>query len=381
MSSFFTEEQRELRKAVSDFALRELNPGVAERERTSTFPHSLWQRCAEMRILAMPFPESCGGDGFDFVTTVAVFHALGYACKDSGLVHSLVTQMICGMQILLFGNQEQKNQLLPALASGKFIFCQGITEPESGSDALALRTKADKTEGGYTLNGTKTMITNGPVADRALIFAVTDPTKKVLGGLSCFLISKDSPGFYVGKPMEKMGLRTMTNGELVLNNCCVPASALVGREGQGAILFNEAMEWERILISACLLGQLERVLEECVQYAKERKAFGLSIGSFQAISHKIAKMKMNAELGRLALYNAASLKNQRKRAALESSVAKLFISESIKQACLDAVQIHGGYGYMWEFGLERELRDSIASTIYSGTSEMQANIIARLAGL
>ena len=381
MDSFFTEEQKALRKTVSDFARRELNPGVAERDRTSTFPRDLWERCAEMRILAMPFPESCGGDGFDFVTTVAVFHVLGYACKDSGLVHSLVTQVICGMQIYLFGNQEQKNQLLPELASGKLIYSQGITEPGSGSDAFAMRTNAVKAEGGYTLNGTKTMISNAPVADRALIFAVTDPTKKVLGGLSCFLIFKGNPGFYAGKPMEKMGLRTMMNGEIVLNDCYVPASSLVGREGQGAILFNEALEWERILISACLLGQLERVLEECIQYAKEREAFGQSIGSFQAISHKIAKMKMNSELGRLALYNAASLKNLHNRAALECSITKLFISESLKQACLDAVQIRGGYGYMLEYGVERELRDSIASTIYSGTSEIQVNIIARLAGL
>jgi len=381
VDSFFTEEQQALRKTAIDFARRELNAGVAERDRTSTFLRDLWQRCAEMRILAIPFPESCGGDGFGFVTTVAVFHALGYACQDSGLIHSLSTQVICGMQILLFGNQEQRSQLLPDLASGKLIYSQGITEPGSGSDAFAMRTTAVKKDGGYVLNGTKTMISNGPVADRALIFAVTDPARKVLGGLSCFLVSKGNPGFCAGKPMEKMGLRTMTNGELVFNDCYVPASSLVGREGQGAMLFSEALEWERILIPACLLGQLERVLEGCVQYAKERKAFGQSIGDFQAISHKIAKMKMNAELGRLALYNAATLKNKRKRAALESSVTKLFISESIKQACLDAVQIRGGYGYMSEYGVERELRDSIASTIYSGTSEMQANIIARLAGL
>lgn len=181
--------------------------------------------------------------------------------------------------------------------------------------------------------------------------------------------------------MEKMGLRTLMNGELILSDCHVPCTALIGREGQGAIVFNETMEWERVLISACLLGELERVLEESVQYAKERAAFGQHIGGFQAVSQKIAKMKMNFELGRLALYHAASLKERRKRATLETSVAKLFISESLKQACLDAVQIRGGYGYMVEYEVERELRDSIASTIYSGTSEIQTNIIARLAGL
>lgn len=181
--------------------------------------------------------------------------------------------------------------------------------------------------------------------------------------------------------MEKMGLRTMTNGELVCTDCYIPGSSLVGREGQGVILFSEVVEWERVVICAGLLGGLERVLEDSIRYAKERKAFGQSIGTFQAISHKIATMRMNVELGRLALYSAAILKNKRKRAALESSVAKLFISESLKQACLDAVQIRGGYGYMSEFEVERDLRDSIAATIYSGTSEMQANTIARLAGL
>lgn len=381
MDAFFTEEQLELRRVVGELARRELNPGVEERDRGGVFPLDLWQRCCEMKLPALALPESFGGCGFDFSTTVAVFHALGHDCKDSGLVHSLATQTICGMQINAFGNSEQKDRLLPDLASGERIYCQAITEPGSGSDVFAMRTAAAKRDGGYMLSGAKTMITNGPVADRALVFAVTDPAKKVLGGLSCFVVSNEDPGFSAGRAMEKMGLRTMANGELFFDDCLVPASALLGREGQGAIIFNETLEWERILIPACLLGQLERVLEECVRYARERKAFGQSIGDFQAVSHKIARMKMNAELGRLAVFRAAALKDQRKRSALESSVAKLFVSESLKQACLDAVQIRGGYGYMTEYGVERELRDSIASTIYSGTSEMQANIIARMAGL
>jgi alkylation response protein AidB-like acyl-CoA dehydrogenase len=381
MDSFFTQEQQALRKTIIGFARRELNPGVAERDRMSTFSRDLWQRCAEMRILAMPFPESFGGDGFDFVTTVAAFHALGYSCKDSGLVISLLSQVICGITINLFGNHEQAARLLPDLAMGRLIYCQGITEPGSGSDAFAMRTNAIRKDGGYILNGTKIMISNGPVTDRALIYAVTDPTKKSLARLSCFYVSRGDPGFSVGSPIEKMGLRTMSSGELILIDCYVPESSLVGREGQGVMLFSEVVEWERVLTSACLLGQLERVLEESISYAKEREAFGKPISDFQAISHKIANMKMKAELGRLALYNAARLKNQRKRATLESSVTKLFISESIKQTCLDAVQIRGGYGYMSEYEVERDLRDSIASTIYSGTSEMQANTIARLVGL
>jgi alkylation response protein AidB-like acyl-CoA dehydrogenase len=381
MDFAFTQEQLVMRKTIIDFARQELNPGLAERDRLGLFPRQLWEKCAEMRLLAMPFPEQYGGDGFDFVSTVAVYHALGYASKDSGLVHALMTQIISGLQILLFGSEELKAKNLPNIASGKLIYAQAITEPGSGSDALAMRTTARKVGDGYILNGTKTMISNGPVADRVLIFAVTDPVKKPFGGVSCFIVSQGDPGFSAGKPMEKMGLRTLTNGELVFSDCRVPSLALIGREGQGSMLFGETMEWERTLIPACLLGELERIIEECVKYAKERQAFGQSIGDFQAISHKLARMKMNAELGALALYSAAALKNRRKRAAMETSTAKLFISESLKQAALDAVQIRGGYGYMSEYDAERELRDSIASTIYSGTSEMQLNIIARLAGL
>ncbi|MBL8062690.1 MAG: acyl-CoA dehydrogenase family protein [Anaerolineales bacterium] len=381
MELTFTEEQAEIRKTIISFAQRELNIDVAERDKAGVFPRGLWNRCAEMRILASLFPEPYGGDGFDFTTTVSIFHALGYACKDSGLVHSLITQVMCGILIHLFASRDQAARLLPDIASGRLIYAQAITEPGSGSDALAMRTTAVKKGDGYLLNGSKTMISNGPIADRVLVFAATDPTKKALGGFSCFLVSTGDAGFSQGKPIEKMGLRTLMNGELFLSDCYVPADALIGREGQGAILFNEVMEWERTLIPACLLGELERVLEETVQYAQEREAFDRPIGNFQAVSHKIANMKMNVELGKLALYHAAALKGSRKHAALETSVAKLFISESLKQACLDAVQIHGGYGYMTEYEVERELRDSIASTIYSGTSEIQANIIARLAGL
>ncbi len=377
----FTDEQLEMRKTIIAFARRELNEGIIERDRASIFPHDLWQRCADMRLLAIPFPESVGGDDFDFMTAVAVYHALGYACKDSGLVHSLMTQMICGILIHLFASREQAERLLPDLIAGRLVYCQAITEPSSGSDAFAMRTSAVKSGNVYLLNGSKTMISNAPIADRALVFAITDAAKKTLGGYSCFLVSKGDAGFSQGKPLEKMGLRTLTNGELIFSDCRVPAAALIGREGQGAILFNEVMEWERTLMPACLLGELERVQEETVQYVQTRKAFGQSIGSFQAVSHKIAMMKMNAELGRLTLYQTAMLKSQRKRATLETSMVKLFISESLKQACLDAVQIRGGYGYMTEYEAERDLRDCIASTIYSGTSEMQLNIIARLAGV
>jgi len=381
MDFTLTKEQHEIQKAITDFAQKELNPGIVERDRAAIFPRELWDKCAKMRLMALPFPEIYGGDEFDFMTTVAAFQALGRSCRDSGLVHALATQLISGIQILLFGSEEQKCLLLPDLASGKYIYAQAITEPDSGSDAFAMRTAAVREGDNFILNGTKAFITNGPVCDCALVFAITNPAKKTLGGYSCFHVSADNPGFSKGKPVEKLGLRTLTNGELIFSDCRISTRGLIGREGQGMIVFSEAMEWERTLIPACLLGEMERVLEDSIRYAKDRQAFGKPIAEFQAISHKIARMKMNVELGRLALYSAATMKNNKKRAALETSVAKYFISENLKQACLDAVQIYGGYGYMTEYEIERGLRDSIASTIYSGTSEMQANIIARLAGL
>src|SRR5512133_2275064 len=189
MEFTYTPEQKEIRNTIADFALKELNPGVVERDHAGVFPLKLWEKCAKIRLMALPFPEVYGGDGFDFVTTVAAFHSLGHSCKDSGLVHALASQVISGIQILLFGTEEQKYSLLPDLASGKSIFAQAITEPDSGSDAFAMRTTAVRDGADFILNGTKTFITNGPICDSVLVFAVTDPSRKLLGGYSCFHVS------------------------------------------------------------------------------------------------------------------------------------------------------------------------------------------------
>ncbi len=381
MDFSLTDEQVNLRDAIIKFARQELNNGITERDKNGTFPLALWKQCADLKIMALPFPEEYGGYNVDFLTTVLSLNALGYACKDAGLVHAIETQILCGLQIYLFGTDNQKKKYLPAICNGGIIMAQAITEPESGSDALSICTRAAKNSDIYILNGTKIFISNGPIADVVIVFAVTNPEKKTLGGISCFFVEKDFEGFQRCKPLEKMGLKTLQNGELIFDNCRVPKENLLGKEGQGAIIFNESMEWERCLFPAAHLGTMERIFETCVKYAKERKAFGQSISKFQSISNKIANMKINIELGKLMLYKTAVLKSQNKRANLESSIGKLFISESLKNICLDAIQIHGGYGYMTEYEIERDLRDSIASTIYSGTSEIQRNIISRWIGL
>ncbi len=377
MDFSFSEEQAVLRETIIRFALKEINPLVEG----DHFAREAWAKCGEMQLMGLPFSEEHGGCGVDFLSTALGIYALGYACRDAGLVHAVVTQILCGLQIRQFGTEEQKKKYLPDLCSGRRIFAQAITEAGSGSDALAMRTQARWEGGAFLLNGSKMFISNGPLADVVIVFAVTNPEARTLGGISCLIVEKEFPGFERCRAMEKMGLKSLQNGELVFEDTPVPAENLLGREGQGAIIFNESMEWERSLLPASHLGTLERIFETCARHARERNAFGQPIGKFQSVAHKIAEMKMNLELGKLILFKSASMKEQKKRAPLEASIGKLFISESLKKACLDAVQIHGGYGYMCEYGIERDLRDSIASTIYSGTSEVQKNIIARLIGL
>jgi alkylation response protein AidB-like acyl-CoA dehydrogenase len=381
MDFSYSEDQIALREAVIKFAEQELCEGLIQRDQDGTFWNEGWDKCAQMRLMALPFPEEYGGSGLDFLTTVTTMEAFACACKDSGLVHALCTQILCGMQILAFGSKEQKSSYLPAICSGSLVMAQAITEPESGSDAMAMRTRAKQEKDSWVINGSKTFITNGPIADAVIVFAVTDPDKRTLQAISAFIVNRDSKGFESSPTMIKMGLRTLLNGELFFTNCTIPETNILGREGQGAILFNDSMEWERCLIPAAHLGTMERILKTTISYAKERQSFGQPIAKYQAISHRIADIKVNLELGRMALYRAAALKDKGKRATMEASVAKLFISESLKAACLDGVQILGGYGFSVEYELERDLRDSIASTIYSGTSEMQRNIISRLLGM
>jgi len=376
-----TDEQKLWQETVIKFSREQLAYDVTPYEQSGEFPWEAWRKCADMQLMGLPFPEEYGGCGADFLTTVLSLKALGYACKDAGLVHALATQILCGQQINLFGSEELKRHFLPMLCRGEKIFAQAITEPGSGSDALSMRTRAEKQLDQYILNGSKTFITNGPMADVVIVFAQTDPQKKTLGGISCLIVEDGMAGFQKSTPLKKMGLTTLQNGELFFDSCMVPQERLLGKEGQGAIIFNESMEWERSLLPAAHLGTLERVLETSLSYAKERSAFGKNIGSYQAVANKITSMKINLELGRGILFRCANLKDRRKRAPLEASICKLFISESLKQACIDSVQLHGGYGYMCEYEIERDLRDSIASTIYSGTSELQHNIIARLMGL
>lgn len=377
----FTAEQLELKKGVIKFARKELNENIIHRDKESIFSRELWKKCADFGILGLPFPKEYGGTDCDILTTLIAMEGLGYGCKDSGLVFSINGQMwTVQMPILSFGSAEQKSKYLPKLCNGEWIGANGMTEPGSGSDSFALSTTAKLKGDYYILNGTKTFISSAPVADLFIIFANTDKTKGFLG-ITAFIVEKSFPGLKISKEIEKMGLRTSLMAEVVLEDCKVPIKNRLSKEGNGSTIFNDAIEWERSCMLASDIGLMERQLEECIKYVKERRQFNKPIGKFQAISHKIVEMKVRLDTARLILYKVAWLKKTQDRAGMEAAIAKLYLSESLVKSCLDAIQIHGGYGYTTEYELERDLRDSVASTIYSGTSEIQKNIIARYLGL
>ncbi len=381
MDFSWSEEQLAFKEAVIKFAKNELNSGLIERDRQGEISLENWKKCADFGLLALAVPEEYGGAGEDITTTMLVMEGLGYACRDNGLIFAMNAQMWSVQHpILVFGSEEQKRKYLPGLCSGELIGAHGMSEPDSGSDAYSLRTRAERTEGGYILNGTKMFVTNAPFADLALIFASVDPSKG-RGGIAVFLVDKDTTGYSVSRDIEKMGLRTSPMGEIVLQDCFVPEEQRLGAEGVGTSVFNSSMEWERSCILGSHVGAMERQLELCIKYARERRQFGQPIGKFQSVSNRIANMKVRLETARLILYKVAWLKQRGKSAVMEAALAKLYLSEAYVQSSLDAIRVHGGYGYMTEFEIERELRDSIGGTIYSGTSDIQRMIIARMLGL
>jgi L-prolyl-PCP dehydrogenase len=381
MEFSFTNEQLELKASVIEFAKKELNKDLMRFEEKEEFPREAWRACAKFGVQGLPVPAEFGGSGLDIMSTVLMMEGLGYACRDNGLIFSLNAQMwSLELPILEFGTPAQKKKYLPGLVSGDLIGVHAMTEPDSGSDAFSLRTKAVLEDGKYVLNGSKLYITNAPVADVVIVFATLKPGTG-FAGVSAFLVEKGTPGYSVGAPLKKLGLRTSPMGEVILKDCEIPAENRLGREGAGMAVFNSSIEWERACILASAVGAMQRQLDLCVEYARIRKQFGQPIGKFQSISNKISNMYLRLESARLMIYRVAWLKQQGKPATAEAAAAKVLTSEAWVQSCLDAIQIHGAYGYMRDSGIERDLRDSIAGTIYSGTSEIQRLIIARTLGL
>jgi alkylation response protein AidB-like acyl-CoA dehydrogenase len=370
-------DQAELHERALAFARGNLNT----QSPSSTFPADLFRRCGEFGFLGLCVPTSFGGLGLDALTTAYVIEALGNGCEDMGLVFAACAHLFaCVVPVVEHGSEAQRSTMLPKLMSGEWVGANAITEAEAGSDVHALKTRAVREGSDYVITGTKSFVTNGPVADVFIVYASTQPRHGYMG-ISAFAIEKGTHGLVVGKPFDKIGLHSAPMSALYLNDVRVSERQLLGKEGAGAAIFKASMAWERACLFAAYVGSMDRQLRETIIFAKEREQFGRPIGKYQAISHRIAGMKQRLEAARLLVYRACWHKDRGGDAAAAISLAKVAVSEAAVQSSLDAIQIHGGLGVTGEGRVERALRDAVPSTIFSGTSEIQREIVARSLGL
>lgn len=370
-----TQKQNQLYSQVIDFATNNLS------QPTQQFDREKWQKCAQFGVLGWFIPEEYGGSGLSVVSTVFALEALGYGCPDNALTLALNGQMWSVQEpILKFGTTEQKRYYLPKLCNGELIATHAMTEAGSGSDSFKLATTAKPVDGGYLINGKKSYLGLSPVADLALVFANSNPDA-AQWGISAFLVDTNIEGVRLSAPIEKMGLKSNPLGEIEFTDCYVDKSLRLGPEGIGVSLFTQSMDWERGFVFASHVGSMARQLDKCIEYSRKRKQFDQPIGKFQAVSHRIAEMKSRLEISRLLVNNVARLKDLNEPAMLEAAMTKLYVSEAFVSNSMDAIRIHGALGYLSEYEVERDLRDATAGVIYSGTSDIQRNIIASILGL
>jgi len=374
-----TPEQRELKKMVHAFAQEVVAPGAAERDRTGEFPEAIIREMGELGLLGLPFAEEHGGNGLDTVSYAIAVEEISRACGSTGLTYAANVSL--GISpIYYFGTQEHKEKYLPPLFQGKYLASFGLTEPEAGSDAGGTRTRAHRTDTGWILNGSKCFITNASHAGVVTVTAVTDPARGTRG-ISAFLVEPGTPGFRISTPYAKLGLNASDTTELVFEDVEIPGENLLGRENAGFRQFLQILDGGRISIGAMAVGIAQAALDASLKYAQERKQFGKKIGSFQAIQFKLADMATQVELSRLMVWRAARLKDAHLPYTKEAAMAKLHASETAVKVSLEAIQIHGGYGYMKDYPVERYLRDAKLTEIGEGTSEIQRLVIARQLGL
>ncbi len=379
MDFSFSEEQLAFKEQVIKFAAREIVPRCAEHDLKSEFDRQAFRRLGEFGILGLHFPEELGGSGADVVTTVLAGEALGEAGVDGGLMLSYGAHtFLCADTIFAHGNDEQRRRYVPRLASGELVGCMGLTEPGAGSDVAAMRTRAVKKGDRYVLNGSKIFITNGPVADLAVVYATINPEAKH-AGISAFIVERGTAGFSAGAPLHKMGVRSSQTSELFFDDCEIPLENLLGVEGGGFLMAMQTVEWDRSALMAPFVGGMTYALKKCAIYARERRQFGRPIAEFQAVRDKLATMKIFVEAARSLVYRIAWCKDQgRPLNHLEAAVAKLFIGDWSLEPANAAVSLMGGYGYCHEYEMERMFRDGRLAPIGGGTSEIQKMIISKL---
>jgi alkylation response protein AidB-like acyl-CoA dehydrogenase len=372
-----SEQQQKLQDEAIRFARQHLTDNIMNRDHSGDFSRELWQRCADFGLLNLVVPEEYGGAGLGLSDVIAVMEGLGYGGRDQGLLFSVNAHLWTNtIPLLRYGTEAQKQKYIRPLSDGTLIGANGASEPEAGSDVFSMKTRAEQRGDHYILNGTKMFVTNAPVADLFVVYATLNPELGPMG-ITGFVIERNTPGLKIGRALEKMGLRTSPMAELILEDCKIPSTNRLGREGRGMEVFECSMEWERGCILANCLGLMRRQLEECIAYARTRKQFGQPISKFQSVANVLVTMKIRLDTCRPLVYRIGSLKELNRPTLMESAIAKVHVSESYVQSCLDAVRVFGGYGYMTEQGLERDLRDSVGSLLYSGTSDIQRNIIAR----
>jgi alkylation response protein AidB-like acyl-CoA dehydrogenase len=369
-----TPEQEQLYASMKRLAEDVVAPGAAERDREGRWDADVWKRLAEAGVAGMPIPEELGGSGGSILDCCLVNEALGEGGHDGGLGLSLGAHWVIGsVPIWLHGTPQLQQRWLPGLCDGSLMGAWASTEPEAGSDAAALRTTATRDGEDYLLNGTKIFITNGPIADVCTVLAKTDK------GPTAFVVDTTTPGFVVGRELDKLGCRSSPTAEIHLQDCRVPASSILSVEGEALwrVAF-ECFDWERTVMLAGIIGGMRSTIDTTIRYAKDRRQFGKPIAHFQAVAHKIAEMEINYQVCRNAVYKAAWLKQEGKPHQLEASVAKALVGKLSVDNALEAIQIHGGYGYLRDFPVERALRDAKLASIGGGTTEIQKMIISRL---
>jgi len=369
-----TEEQQMVRETIRDFALAELAPGVAERDETGLYPREGLKKLGELGFWGVNLPEELGGAGLDMISYCIAVEELGRVDASVAIVISVQNSLVV-YPTELFGNDDQKERFLRPLGEGKMLGAFALTEPDAGSDAGGMTTTAVKDGDHYIVNGAKCFITSGENSNVILVFVVTDK-EKGLKGTSAFLIEKGTPGFIVGKHENKMGIRGTDTTAITFEDCRVPAANMLGAEGMGFKIAMTALNSGRIGVASQALGIAQACIDESVKYSKERVQFGKPISKFQAIQFKIAKMATETEAARMLLYSAAAKKDRKERYIKEAAMAKLYCSELAVRNALEAIQIHGGYGYIKEYPVERFLRDSKITTLYEGTSEIMHVVIA-----
>jgi len=374
-SFVLTDEQEQLRKEIRDFAAREIAPNVMRWDEASEFPLEVVQKLGEMGLMGVIFPVELGGSGLGYVDYALAVEELSAVDGSIGIIVASHNSL-CANHIFVAGNDEQRRKYIPLLASGKWLGAWGLTEPGSGSDAGSARTTAVRRGNSWVLNGNKTFITNGHYADVSVIIAVTD---RSLGtrGLSAFVVEKGTPGFRAGKKENKLGLRASDTSELIFEDCEIPAENLLGEEGQGFIDSMRILDGGRISIAALSLGIGRGAYDAARRYVKQRHQFGKAISEFQGIQWKLADMATGLDAARLLTLRAAVMKDAGQKTTLESSMAKLMASEVAVKVCDEAVQLHGGYGFIKDYPVEKFYRDVKLCTIGEGTSEIQRLIIAR----